>query len=398
MRRKRIALVFPDHRVSGGVTRVAAFLRETINASGRFESFPVSLATFSGDRCSSLTRSPRTWRRGPRAEQESWEDTPIWHVGANLAELEFLRYRARRALSDVLDQADIVQVVAGSPAWALPCIGLVKPVLLQAATMAAWERARTLAGGLSPAKAWRRAMTRITDRLDQRALASVDWFFAENERMLRLAEGMSKAEATVQLAPPGIDVSRFHPDGYRPDGYILSVGRFSDPRKRFDLLVSAYRIARSRSRKIPPLVIVGEPPPPSQAQLIDRLGLTPFVRLRGAISDDELVSVYRGASLFVCASDEEGLGLAIIEAMACGVPTIATRCGGPEGSVRDGLTGSLTPLGDARGLADAVVALREDVDMRRDMSSAAREDAVMRFSHEATRDTYLAAYEEASER
>src|SRR4029453_7681789 len=124
----------------------------------------------------------------------------------SLAELEFQRYRARRALSNVLAKADIIQVVAGSPAWALPCMRLGKPVLLQAATMAAWERAQALAGDLSPVKAWRRAMTRITDRLDRQALASVDWFFAENEGMLRLVRRMSRAGARVVFAPPGVDV------------------------------------------------------------------------------------------------------------------------------------------------------------------------------------------------
>jgi hypothetical protein len=152
MSRWRIALVFPDHRLSGGVTRVAAFLHETIQGSGKFESLPVSLAMFSGDRCSSLIRAPRTWRMGPRAVQESWEGIPICHAGALFAELEFMRYRGRSALSGVLDRADLIQVVAGSPAWALPCMGLGKPMLLQAATMATWERAQALAGNLTPAK------------------------------------------------------------------------------------------------------------------------------------------------------------------------------------------------------------------------------------------------------
>ena len=67
----------------------------------------------------------------------------------------------------------------------------------------------------------------------------------------------------------------------------------------------------------------------------------------GPLGDDELVELYRGAALLALSSDEEGLGLVILEAMASGIPVVSTACGGPQTSVVDGETGFLTPVGDA---------------------------------------------------
>jgi glycosyltransferase involved in cell wall biosynthesis len=398
MGKRRIALVFPDHRLIGGVTRVAAYLQRVARESEEFEVVPISLATSSGDRSSSRVRAPHTWFAGPQATQESWDGNAIWHVGTFFSELEFMRYRSRPPLSELLAQADLIQVVGGSPAWALPCVGLGRPVLLQAASMAVWERGRLLAEKSNPVTRWRRSMTRITDRLDRSALASIDWFFAENARMLRMGEQMARKDARVLLAPPGVDVHRFKPDRYRRDGYILSVGRFSDPRKRFDLLVRAYAVARNRAVDLPTLVLVGESPSSSQAELVDQLGLMRCVLMRGVASEAELAGVYRAAGMFVCASDEEGLGLAIIEAMACGVPVVATRSVGAEESVEDGVSGLLTRVTDVEDLADAMVRLHKDVRLREAMSRAARDRAVERFSDETTRSAYLTAYDEACAR
>jgi glycosyltransferase involved in cell wall biosynthesis len=93
-----------------------------------------------------------------------------------------------------------------------------------------------------------------------------------------------------------------------------------------------------------------------------------------------LVDTYRGASVFVLSSNEEGQGIVVVEAMASGLPIVATSCVGPSELITDGDEGLLTPVGSVEGLADAIVRISADRDLRRRMSDAARCRAVREFS------------------
>jgi glycosyltransferase involved in cell wall biosynthesis len=75
----------------------------------------------------------------------------------------------------------------------------------------------------------------------------------------------------------------------------------------------------------------------------------------GRQTELELVRLYQGATLFLLSSNQEGLGISVLEAMACGTPVIATRCGGPESVLVDGETGFMVSLND-----DAAMAARID--------------------------------------
>ena len=66
---------------------------------------------------------------------------------------------------------------------------------------------------------------------------------------------------------------------------------------------------------------------------------------------EELVVLYQNASMFILASDEEGFGVVILEAMACGIPVVSTRSGGPDDIITDGDDGYLVPRDDASALA-----------------------------------------------
>ena len=80
--------------------------------------------------------------------------------------------------------------------------------------------------------------------------------------------------------------------------------------------------------------------------------------------------------------------------MASGLPVVSTRCGGPETAVVDGKTGFLTPIGDARALADAVEHLLDDTALARRMGQAGRQVVEERFSIKATGAVFLDSYDE----
>jgi len=121
----------------------------------------------------------------------------------------------------------------------------------------------------------------------------------------------------VRVAYPGVD-ARFRRDGERADlggPYLLSVATL-EPRKNLDVLVSAFRLLRRDGLKLALVGAAGWGEQPS-------LDHPDIVRL-GYVDDDELARLYRGAAAFVYPSRFEGFGIPIVEAMASGVPVVAS--------------------------------------------------------------------------
>jgi glycosyltransferase involved in cell wall biosynthesis len=171
----------------------------------------------------------------------------------------------------------------------------------------------------------------------------------------------------VSAVPPGID-ARFRPGGRRAvEPLVVAVGRLV-PVKRYERLIRAAHEAR---RSVPDLqlVIVGEGPErEGLLQLIDELDASSWISIRGSVSDEQLVRLYRRAWVVASASAREGWGMTLTEAAACGTPAVATRIAGHEDAVTDGVTGLLAPI-DALGAAMARVVT--DHELRRSLGEAA---------------------------
>jgi N-acetyl-alpha-D-glucosaminyl L-malate synthase BshA len=103
-----------------------------------------------------------------------------------------------------------------------------------------------------------------------------------------------------------------------------------------------------------------------------------------------------GADLFLLPSASESFGLSALEALACGVPVVASRAGGLSEVVRDGETGALCEVGDVAGMAAAGVRILADAERWRTMSAAAAADARVRFSQDAVVSQYEALYTRAA--
>jgi glycosyltransferase involved in cell wall biosynthesis len=98
------------------------------------------------------------------------------------------------------------------------------------------------------------------------------------------------------------------------------------------------------------------------------------------------------------ASDEEGFGLVVVEAMASGVPVVSTRSGGPDSIVTDGKDGFLVPCGDAAAMAERMHLLANDVVLNLAMGKAARCTAEMRFDERVAGLAFLDTYDRLLER
>jgi N-acetyl-alpha-D-glucosaminyl L-malate synthase BshA len=107
------------------------------------------------------------------------------------------------------------------------------------------------------------------------------------------------------------------------------------------------------------LILVGDGPDRDAAEHeVDRLGLKRDARFLGKV--DNVADVLRGGDLFLLPSATESFGLAALEAMACGVPVIASAVGGIPEVVTDGETGALAPPGDVAGMTERALAILKD--------------------------------------
>jgi glycosyltransferase involved in cell wall biosynthesis len=164
---------------------------------------------------------------------------------------------------------------------------------------------------------------------------------------------------------------------------VVCVANFR-PKKRHDLLLEAF--ARVRAR-IPDarLMLLGDGPLFEQVrEQARRLDLEDSTEFPGLV---DIWPRLAGSHAFALPSDYEGLPLAVLEAMAAGIPVVASSVEGITDVVRDGVTGFLTPQGDVYALTDRLIRLLSDARLRDRMGRAGREAA-----KEATMDRCVARY------
>lgn len=278
------------------------------------------------------------------------------------------------------------------------------------------------------ARAWERRMlawARGSSRLlaSSRALAA------------RAADVLGAPEDRFAVIPNGVDVAVFdrrpivgrdrlahwrrclveQPRGSRPGGepgslryrdeelapfagpgpVLLYVGRFTDA-KRLPLLLQALARARRRVDVRAPLVLVGGFPGELEGrhplELVEELALED-VFLAGWYGQDEVAAHMNASDLLVLPSAEEAFGLVLVEAMACGIPVVASNRGGPTDIVSE-QTGWVFRADDEASLTDVLVDAIIRDDERRRRGIRAYEDARARFSWEAVAATVADLYRE----
>jgi len=171
----------------------------------------------------------------------------------------------------------------------------------------------------------------------------------------------------------------------KKDRIVLYLGRLTKE-KGLDVLLEAFRKAsRLPNYQTAKLLIVGDGPCFNDLNHRSRgLGLEGMVRFVGRVPHKEVLKYYQAADVFVLPSiADEGLPMTVIEAMAVGLPIVASRIGGIPEAVADGKTGLLVKPGDIEELETALVKLLADEDLRLRMGEKARQVAKAKFNQEA---------------
>ena len=128
-------------------------------------------------------------------------------------------------------------------------------------------------------------------------------------------------------------------------------------------------------------------------QLINDLSVTEHVQLIGETQD--VVGLLSVSDLFLLPSLQESFGLSALEAMACGVPVVASNVGGLPEVVVDGATGFLHPPGDIEAMAKSAIEILSDPALHARLAAEGQRLAVERFSADRIVPQYAALYEQA---
>lgn len=232
---------------------------------------------------------------------------------------------------------------------------------------------RSLSGRL------RRHLLRLTDQMVDAVVVNCEYV------KTHLIEEERVPANRIRVCYNGIDLERFSsrcrskPDEFRCASLVIGTVCALRSEKRIETLLDAFARLRATGLR---LAIVGDGPArPALEERARALGLGEsclFLGARGEVAD-----LLRGMDIFVLPSFSEALSNSLMEAMACGCCTVASRVGGNPELIREGETGILVTPGEAGELAEALRLLIENEPLRRRLAEAGAEFVRTRFSSEA---------------
>lgn len=217
-----------------------------------------------------------------------------------------------------------------------------------------------------------------------------------------LHEVVGIGERKLVLIDNGVDTERFRPaladeaktEAWQDqDAFVIgTVGRLQDVKDQATLVQAFAELRRLLPRERLRLVLVGDGPLRAALEAqVAAAGLQDSVCFAGARAD--VAPVMRSFSLFALSSIAEGTPVTLLEAMASGLPVVATAVGGIPDLVADGVAGTLVPPRDPQAMARAFAAYVNERALARRHGAAGRAHVERRYSMHAMLDTYVGLYD-----
>jgi len=281
-----------------------------------------------------------------------------------------------------------------------------KPSFFTAHSLGAWKREQ-MSGNLDEMDDKYNFSYRIVEEL--RIFKSVTAQTVTTEiQEERIGQLYGFTSDNISVIPPGVDIDRFKPrkDNKKkvqtnlPDAYILCLSRI-DTNKGHDLLLNAFDIVKKEVPDVH-LVIGGGSPKPHQSEMevlnmirsiVKEKNLGDRVHISGYIPDELLVASFQQAELFVLPSIFEPFGMTALEAMACGIPVVASKLGGIREVISSGKDGILIDPTNEEEFADAMITLLKDQDLLVDMGQRAYKSVYKQYSWDAIARRHIEFYE-----
>lgn len=181
-------------------------------------------------------------------------------------------------------------------------------------------------------------------------------FVTESRNSANDLAALGVSPTQIREIPPGVDKEFYHPAYRTPTPslvYFSGLKRY----KRPDHAIRLLRLLLDRGQTVS-LIVVGDGPMHRELVLLSAaLGLSDHVQFTGRVSAERLVEIISGSWVNISTSVAEGWGYAIMEASACGVPTVGYRVAGISEAVKEGVNGLLVRSGDLADLTDAASAI-----------------------------------------
>jgi asparagine synthase (glutamine-hydrolysing) len=363
---------------NGGVQAMTRFAVETLETAG-FEPVLGFYATYSGTPGLSVPSFRLLQRRPGHRLQYDARGNELHAIGAWLPELEFTHYLPARHWRRLMATCDGYMAVSGNALAATPFHLAHKPYLAWIATD--WDGDRRERARRFP---WPRRL--LDSCLNAQIIRRLETALMRQGRILFLSEHTARtlrrdvaAPAPEVLLPVPVDTILFSPkNGARVPGRIGFAGRFNDPRKNIRLLLAAAARMRSEAEHVH-VVLMGDTPGRSIRDAVASCGLEGHVAFYPDLSRDAMRDLLQTLDVFVLPSLQEGLCIAALEALACGVPVVSTRCGGPEEFVMAGVSGALVDT-DPGAVASAAMLIMRDTALRQQLSASGRKLIEDRYS------------------
>ena len=375
----RIAIVTQDPINRGGVLRLVRYIYERSIARG---DEPTVLHYASFKRWPGLSASLLNPARGkvvvkPRKKRYDFEGLSAVAIGTSFPEFEPNRLSTNQLWHAELKKYDRFILVTGSAHTGFM-------LAQEGVRFTAWissivdddRKERLKRENSIPAKAEKLLLSAIRTK-ELGVLRSAARVLAVSDDTAASIRGLDRT-IHAEVWPFPVDTSVFTPDPQVPrESYLAFVGRANDPRKDLRLFLRSLLHVREIMPNVSADIVSHEPSWYRREE--EWRTLAGNVRFHYHITDEELVNIYRRSAAMMITSEQEGLSIAGLEAMACGTPVISTRCGGPEMFVRDGENGYLC-VRDADDLGQKALYLLEDREAQRAMSDNARKTVEDQFS------------------
>jgi glycosyltransferase involved in cell wall biosynthesis len=218
-----------------------------------------------------------------------------------------------------------------------------------------------------------------------REAAFVVTISSDNRSVIETSAGAT-ADGKVEVIHCGVDPAAFAPSVRGPRGplRIVAVGTLHEVKGQIHLIEACRRLAE-RGVAVTCRFIGDGPDRDALQARIDAYGLTDTVTLAGRMTTDAVAAELAAADVLVAPSvptsggKREGIPVVLMEAMATGLPVVASRLSGIPELVTDGVSGLLVPPGDDAALADALASLAADPERRTRLGAAGRETVLRDF-------------------
>lgn len=294
------------------------------------------------------------------------------------------------AFKNIESQCDIVHIhspLCPTIPTSLPVVATIHTPM-KADTQASFQETRNLRTTL-----WKLSGRFISYPLEKKLIQNVDTLTVVARSVAEELKDYPTAQKNIIVMANGIDSTLFTPAQRKTtEQYILFTGRLSYRKGLFDLLESARHICKKYPQITYKITGAGILSDELQRKIQD-LDIANQVQFLGFVSREQLISLYQQATLYALPSHYEGLPTVLLEAMACGVPVVATAVSGNVDVITHGKNGLLVPPKTPEKLTEAISRVLDDETLKTTLGQNARKTIEEKYTWDIISDNYLTLYQ-----